>query len=1205
MSGVLRLLIVSLVFVLVACGSSGNRRRTSPPECRKDADCTLSTADGGGVAPPCTTLACVDFACKVLPVDEGTTCDDSDDKTVRDACHEHVCKGEPATCTEQAGPCQKATIDPKTNECTLSDVADGTSCDDKDLCTEVDSCKAGKCVGGSPVTCEAKDGCHVAGKCEPKTGKCDEPKADDGTACDDALLCTENDACTDGVCKGTDVACDDGLSCSRDYCDEDLGGCQVDVTACACETAATCDDANACNGLEICNTTTGYCEAGSALDCSSKNDACHHGTCDKTTGACVGTAVADGTTCDDGNLCTRTDSCQKGTCTGASPLPCAALDQCHDAGTCDSKTGACSNPSKANGTACDDKLACSTGDVCTGGTCGGAARVCNDGVACTVDGCSEASGGCTANTGACGCTKDADCSDGNACNGTETCNLKTLTCVAGTAVSCAAASDACNTGVCNPADGKCTAQPKPNGTTCTDGNACTQTDACQSGRCVGANPVACPAPDQCHNTRVCNSGTGACSNPPKGTGTLCNDGLFCTSGDACNAAGVCTGSAVVCNDGIACTTDACTEAAGRCVSTPTTCQCTKDADCSDGNACTGIETCNLGNFTCVAGTVVDCSRLTNTCNTGTCNTTTGACSAVPKTGAACNDSNACTATDTCSAAGVCTGAGAVACAQPANQCQQATCVAPGGCVTGNKPDTTPCNDSSACTLADQCRNGTCSGTSRDDKIADWGDDPGAQDGGPLSIDLMSMSDNRVAAVGVYTGQIDFAGQVLAFDARFSQALYFATYAENGVNGNGSSVSRDPIALVAMGPNGAFAGFTVDAAAMGPDDSFAVVGTVTGQAQFGLKGNVTPLPLSGLVLPYIARFEKDGSLRWVWYGQPDGNNTIDTVTILSDGATIASGTNDGALTFLRGQASWQVPRGGVWASRLEADGSFKFVKLVAQNKQQSGVTVRGVTGHSDRSFTLIGDFVSDVTLGEEQKQNYGTFGDVDVWALRLEIDGSFRFGAHIGDTGTDHAGAVQSLGGDDVVLAADTGGGAPKVEAAASRDLHTLQGGLQTNLVTLDKSGAPTAATLIGNGGRGASRSFALGFGKDKSITLTSAFSIGTNVYSKAGFGTGVPGGTPVTVAAAGGVTILASRFESDLELRWARSAGGGGSGILTQAGWDLVMCVHPTTSVTVAGMFQTQSNFGVALPKALVPANKAGSPFVTHFDSQQALDDCP
>ena len=85
---------------------------------------------------------------------------------------------------------------------------------------------------------------------------------------------------------------------------------------------------------------------------------------------------------------------------------------------------------------CNDGRACTTSDTCTNGVCAGTARVCNDGIACTVDSCSEAANGCTVNASACECARDADCDDGNRCNGAETCDPASFTCRAGTPIDC-------------------------------------------------------------------------------------------------------------------------------------------------------------------------------------------------------------------------------------------------------------------------------------------------------------------------------------------------------------------------------------------------------------------------------------------------------------------------------------------------------------------------------------------------------------------------------------------------------------------------------------------------------------------------------------------------------------------------------------------------------------------------------------------------
>jgi hypothetical protein len=161
------------------------------------------------------------------------------------------------------------------------------------------------------------------------------------------------------------------------------------------------------------------------------------------------------------------------------------------------------------------------------------------------------------------------CDDGNPCTQTDICSGGV--CVGSRPVVCGDPS-ACHVGVCDPGTGQCTYPNAPNGTPCNDDNACTQTDTCQSGVCVGSNPIVCTPLDQCHSPGTCNSLSGTCSNPSVPDGTSCDDGNPATSGDVCNG-GVC-GPPNPCN-GVVCTPlDSC-HLAGVC--NPQTGQCSNPA----------------------------------------------------------------------------------------------------------------------------------------------------------------------------------------------------------------------------------------------------------------------------------------------------------------------------------------------------------------------------------------------------------------------------------------------------------------------------------------------------------------------------------------------------------------------------------------------------------------------------------------------------
>jgi hypothetical protein len=270
--------------------------------------------------------------------------------------------------------------------------------------------------------------------------------------------------------------------------------------------------------------------------CVSSDPCLKNGVCNNDTGGvCRHEPVANGTTCNDGNACTQTDTCQTGVCTGANPIACAAPDQCKEQGVCNTATGACSYASKPNSTPCNDGNACTQTDTCQTGVCTGASPV-----ACAApDQCKE-QGVCNTATGACSYASKPNstpCNDGNACTQTDTC--QTGVCTGASPVACAAP-DACQEqGICNPGTGTCTNDPRPDNAPCNDGNACTFDDLCRDGSCMGT-PAAC-LPHFCDMSVACD-GTGGCLRVRKAFGEPCDDGDPCTDDDFCDDDHICTGS---------------------------------------------------------------------------------------------------------------------------------------------------------------------------------------------------------------------------------------------------------------------------------------------------------------------------------------------------------------------------------------------------------------------------------------------------------------------------------------------------------------------------------------------------------------------------------------------------------------------------------------------------------------------------------------
>src|SRR5581483_11098336 len=127
-------------------------------------------------------------------------------------------------------------------------------------------------------------------------------------------------------CTGTSASCPaDTLMAAGTVCRAAAGVCDVAET-CSGSSAACPADAFASSST-VCRASAGTCDI--AENCTGSSASCP-----------ADAKVADGTSCNDGNACTQTDTCQSGSCVGSNPVTCLAADQCHTGGTCDPSTGA-------------------------------------------------------------------------------------------------------------------------------------------------------------------------------------------------------------------------------------------------------------------------------------------------------------------------------------------------------------------------------------------------------------------------------------------------------------------------------------------------------------------------------------------------------------------------------------------------------------------------------------------------------------------------------------------------------------------------------------------------------------------------------------------------------------------------------------------------------------------------------------------------
>jgi len=259
------------------------------------ATATVACDDGD----PCTTATiCQGKTCgggnKVCACASDADCPDIDgdlcngtrycDKAVMHA----VCKDNPATavvCSKKDDwACEANTCNKATGGCQMKPRNDGNACQDGEVCTLKDACKAGACVPGKPDPCEDGDSC------------------------------TEDKCVAGKGCAHTAVSCDDGNACTTEKCDAKSGQCTK--PAAVAEGGLCNADNNPCTVGDAC--IKGVCKVGGPADCAVPGKPCKVGKCHKLSAVsyqCVAVNRADGTACPEGDKgCAVGATCKAGKC---------------------------------------------------------------------------------------------------------------------------------------------------------------------------------------------------------------------------------------------------------------------------------------------------------------------------------------------------------------------------------------------------------------------------------------------------------------------------------------------------------------------------------------------------------------------------------------------------------------------------------------------------------------------------------------------------------------------------------------------------------------------------------------------------------------------------------------------------------------------------------------------------------------------------
>lgn len=324
-----------------------------------------------------------------------------------------------------------------------------------------------------------------------------------------------------------------------------------------------------------------------------------------------------------------------------------------------------------------------------------------------------------------------------------------------------------------------------------------------------------------------------------------------------------------------------------------------------------------------------------------------------------------------------------------------------------------------------------------------------------------------------------------------------------------------------------------------DGSTVVTGSFGGTATFG---SIAVTSTGGADV-YVARLSPVGTWTWVTTVGTPGTDVGRAITALPDGSAVVTGQLAGAAAF--GSTTVAAFGGAdVFVARISPTGEWQWATSAGGNGADDG---RGIAALPDGSAVVVGSIASSASFGATALAGAG---GADLFAARVDPDGTWTWARRGGGAGGDHAAAVAALPDGSVVLTGWFEGTASFGGTALS-----ATGGDDLVAAKLSPSGDWTWVARAGGSGPDAGRA----------VTVRGD---GSAVVAGTLGGTAVVAGTVLTPV--GGTDLLVAALSSDGEWRWALTGGSADDDHLRG------IVARPDGSTFVAGQLGAAATLGTA-----------------------------
>lgn len=356
--------------------------------------------------------------------------------------------------------------------------------------------------------------------------------------------------------------------------------------------------------------------------------------------------------------------------------------------------------------------------------------------------------------------------------------------------------------------------------------------------------------------------------------------------------------------------------------------------------------------------------------------------------------------------------------------------------------------------------------------------------------------------------------------------------------------------------------SINAVAIDQNNNIYNTGFFTGTVDFNPGADEEFLTASNSGDLFIQKLDENGNFIWVKQVRSSGNAEGNAITIDNNGDIIITGSFRDETDFDPGVNEFYLYGNGfesIFVLKLDSDGNFIFAKSISSNE---GERAMAISTDINNNILITGGFSGEADFDPGPDEFIiSPIDDLDVFVLKLDVDGNFVWVKQIGTPNWDEAYAI-TTDSENNVYTLGSFEGTIDLDPNIGESIFSSNGSWDVFLQKLDSNGEYIWAKKFGGSG----------YEEGYSVKVD----ISGNIYTTGFFSETVdfdPDGTNQNLTSFGSTDIFIQKLNSEGSLVWVKQVGSSS----TDQGRDLAIDAFGDIYITgwFSGMVDFDPNIGI------------------------------